>query len=122
VIRHTYAVGVLVAALAVGSLTLMPSALATTEPGYQFVVSFHLTNTGIVTTGPRSVPRGDSVQFLIVNQSTQRRQFYLGGRETPLLRPHMQYAFFLGMETRGPYPYRSSGPHVKTFHGTFRVH
>ena len=120
-IRRTYALGVL-AALAVGSLTLMPSALATTEPGYQFVVSFHLTDTGIVTKGPRSVPRGYDVQFLIVNQSTQRRQFYLGGRETPLLRPHMKYVFFLGMQKGGRYPYRSSGPNVKTFRGAFRVH
>ena len=121
-IRRTYAVGVLAVALAVGSLTLTPSALATTEPGYQFVVAFHLTNTGIVTKGPQAVPRGYSVQFLIVNQSAQRRRFYLGGRETPLLRPHMQYVFFLGMEVRGPYPYRSSGPNVRTFRGTFRVH
>jgi hypothetical protein len=121
VIRRTYAVGVL-SAIVLGSLTLMPSALATTEPGYQFVVSFHLTDTGIVTKGPRAVPRGYDVQFLIVNQSTQHRRFYLGGRETPLLGPHMKYVFFLGMETRGAYPYRSSGPHVKTFHGAFRVH
>jgi hypothetical protein len=113
---------VLVTALAVGSLTLMPLALATTEPGYQFVVSFHLTDTGIVAKGPQSVPRGYDVQFLIVNQSTQRRQFFLGGRETPLLRPHTKYVFFLGMEQRGAYPYRSAGPDVKTFRGAFRVH
>jgi hypothetical protein len=109
------------ALLAVAALSLVPSALATTEPGYQFVVSYHLQNWGIVVKGPDSAPRGDDVQFLVVNQSTQHRRFWLGGRETKLLAPRQQYIFFLGFPIRGKYPYRSFGPHVKTYTGVFTV-
>lgn len=109
------------AALAVAALSSVPAALATTEPGYQFVVSYHLQNWGVVVKGPDSAPRGDAVQFLIVNQSTQNRRFWLGGRETTLLKPRQQYVFFLGFPVRGKYPYRSFGPHVKTFRGVFTI-
>jgi hypothetical protein len=109
------------AAFAVVALSAVPSATATTEPGYQFIVAFHLENTGIVVKGPSSAPRGDAVQFLIVNQSTQRRRFWLGGRETKLLEPRQQYVFYIGFPDRGAFPYRSFGPHVKTFHGVFTI-
>jgi hypothetical protein len=119
--RRILEVTAIAAALAVAVLSSVPSALATTEPGYQFVVAFHLENNGIVLKGPSSAPRGDDVQFLIVNQSTQRRRFWLGGRETTLLNPRQQYVFFLGFPFRGTYPYRSFGPHVKTFRGVFTI-
>jgi hypothetical protein len=109
------------AVLAAGTLSAVPSAVATTEPGYQFVVAFHLENNGIVLKGPSSAPRGDDVQFLIVNQSTQLRRFWLGGRETTLLKPRQQYVFFIGFPFRGTFPYRSFGPHVKTFRGVFTI-
>jgi hypothetical protein len=114
-------ISVLAVAFAATAAWSVQSALATTEPGYQFIVAFHLENTGIVVKGPSSAPRGDAVQFLIVNFSTQRRRFFLGGRVTTLLKPHQQYVFYIGFNVRGTYPYRSFGPHVKTYRGVFTI-
>ncbi len=119
--RRAVTITALAGALAIAALAPMPSAQATTAPGYQFAVGVFLTNTGITLRGVKSVRRGSEVQFLIINSSKQSRRFTLGGRKTDLLKPRQRGVFFLGFDLRGSYHYRSSGPHATAFGGTFTV-
>jgi hypothetical protein len=94
---------------------------ATTGPGYQFVIGVRLTATGVAFTKQQHVPRGSVVQFFVTNRSNNPRYFVIGGRKTKLLRASQREIFFLGFDRRGAFGYRSFGPNVKTFKGTFTV-
>lgn len=111
----------LVAATFVCAALLAAAAGATTGPGYQFVIGVRLTGTGVAFTKQQRVPRGSVVQFLVSNLSPTPRYFLIGGRKTKLLRPKQREIFFLGFDRRGAFAYRSWGPNVKSFRGTFTV-
>jgi len=119
--RRMLTIVALSAALGAGAFASAQPAGATTEPGYQFVVSVRLHDNDITIKGHHVVPRGDVVQFLILNLSKQHRWFLLGGRKTKLLGPNQKYVFFLGFDRRGNYPFKSGGPHVAVLHGVFEV-
>lgn len=96
-------------------------ALATTGPGYEFVIGVRLLKTGVAFTRQQHVPRGSTVQFVVKNLSPQPRWFLIGGRKTHLLRPEQKETYYLGFETRGKFRYRSWGPNARAYSGTFVV-
>ena len=117
----------LIPAIVLVAAVLAPPAISgrtaprTTGPGYTFVIGVRLTDHGVGFTKQQRVPLGSTVQFLIVNLSSNRRWFNIGGRQTHLLKPKVKEIFFLAFDVRAKIPYRSWGPHAKTFRGSFEV-
>ena len=97
------------------------SARATTGVGYDFVVGVRLTDSGILFTHQQHFYRGAAVEFEVVNKSSSKRWFNIGGRQTKLLKPNAKEIFFLGFDRRGKVPYRSWGPAARQFTGTFTI-
>ena len=105
--RHVILAVVAASLIGFGAAAAAVSAHATTGPGYQFVVGVRLTDHGILFTRQQQFYRGAGVEFEIVNQSSSKRWFNIGGRQTKLLKPKAKEIFFLGFDRRGKVQYRS---------------
>ena len=119
--RHVILAVVAASLIGFGAAAAAVSARATTGPGYQFVVGVRLTDHGILFTRQQQFYRGAGVEFEIVNQSSSKRWFNIGGRQTKLLKPKAKEIFFLGFDRRGKVQYRSWGPKARQFTGAFTI-
>lgn len=115
--------------------TLTLSAAATTEPSttlLEEIVVFptHFTigtyastatHDGLIPFGGGHIPRGDFVNFQLINKGTQTARFSVFGRETQPVKPGKTGHFNVDALRRGRFPYMLSLSGGKTYRGVLIV-
>jgi hypothetical protein len=68
-----------------------------------------------------AVPRGDYISFSVLNRTKHVQQFTIFGKKTPKIKPGGKAHLFVAALIRGSFPYKSTSPTGKSFHGVMTV-
>ena len=68
-----------------------------------------------------AVPRGDFISFSVLNRTKHVQQFTIFGKKTPKMKPGGKAHLFVVALIRGSFPYTSTSPTGKSFHGVMTV-
>ena len=68
-----------------------------------------------------AVPRGDYISFWVLNRTKHVQQFTIFGKKTPKMKPGGKAHLFVAALIRGSFPYKSTSPTGKSFHGVMTV-
>jgi hypothetical protein len=68
-----------------------------------------------------AVPRGDFISFSVLNRTKHVQQFTIFGKKTPNIKPGGKAHLFVAALIRGSFPYKTTSPTGKSFHGVMTV-